>query len=75
MFRKSVKRLVSLGVLEEANEPKWGATLFAQPKTKTNRVRFLSDFRNLNRQIKNKPYPTPKINEMILNIESFQYDT
>ena len=61
MFKNEVQRLVSLGVLEEANDSKWVAPYFAQPKAKTNCVRFLSDFRNLNRQLKRKPYPMPKI--------------
>ena len=38
IFRKEVKRLVSLGVLEEANNSKWGAPPFVQPKAKTNRI-------------------------------------
>ena len=71
MFRKEVKRLVSLWVLEEVNESEWGALSFAQLKAKTNRVRFLSDFRNLNRQSKCKPYIMPNIREMILNLEGF----
>ena len=50
MFKKEDERLVSLGVLKEANDPEWGAPYFAQPKAKTNRVIFLSDFWNLNRQ-------------------------
>ena len=58
MFRKEVKILVSLGVLEEANDSEWGATSFDQPKAKTNCVRLLSDFRNLNRQLKRKPTKT-----------------
>ena len=49
MFRKKVKIIISLGVLEEENYFKWGAPLFSQPKAKTNRVRFLSGFQNLNR--------------------------
>ena len=60
MFRKEVERLVSLWVLEEANDSKWGAPLFDQDKEKTNCVRFVSDFRNLNRQLKRKPYLMPK---------------
>ena len=52
MFRKEVERLVKIGVPEESNESEWAAPSFAQPKGKTNRVRFLSDFRNLNRQLK-----------------------
>ena len=75
MFRKEVKRLVTLGVIEQANDSEWGAPYFDQPKPKTNRVRFLSDFRNLNRQLKHKPYHMPKVCEMLLNLEGFQYDT
>ena len=60
MPRKEVKRLVILRVLEEANDSEWGAPSFAQPKEKTNCVRFLSDFRNLIRELKRKPYPIPK---------------
>ena len=73
MFRKDVERIVKLGVTEEANDSEWGAPTFYQPKEKTNQIRFLSDFRNLNRQLKRKPYPMPKIREMILNLEGFQY--
>ena len=73
--KKEVKRLASLGVLKEANDPEWGAPYFAQPKAKTNRVIFLSDFWNLNRQLKCKPYPRPKIREMLINLEGFQYAT
>ena len=47
---------MNLGVLEEEND------------SETNRVRFLSDFRNLNRQLKHKPYLMPKIFEMLLNL-------
>ena len=75
MFRKEVKILVKLGVLKEANDSEWGAPSFAQPKPKTNCVRFLSDFRNLNMQFKRKPYPMPKIREMLLNLDGFQYTT
>ena len=36
---------------------------------------FLSDFRNLNKKLKQKPYPFPKINEMLLELDGFQYAT
>ena len=49
------------------------APSFAQPKPKPNWVSFLSDFSNLNKQLKQKPYPIPKINEMLLTLEGFQY--
>ena len=44
IFRKEVEKLVRLGILEEANDSEWGVPLFAQPKAKTNRVRFFRDF-------------------------------
>ena len=74
-FRKYFERLVSLGVIEEANDPEWGAPSFAQPKVKTNRVIFLSEFRNLNRQLKQNLYLMPKILEMLLKLYGFQYAT
>ena len=70
-FRKKVQILVKLGVLKVANDSEWGVPSFAHPREKTNQIRFLSDFRNLNRQLKRKPYPMPKIREMLLNIEVF----
>ena len=75
MFRKEVKRLVKLCVLKEANEFEWGLPSFAQPKPKTNCVRFLSVFWNLNRKLKRKPYPMSKIREMLSTLEGFQYAT
>ena len=75
MFIKEVERLVILGVLDVANDSKWGAPYFAKPKPKLSRVIFLSDFRNLNKQLKQKPYPMPKIYEMLLKLACFQYAT
>ena len=49
--------------------------MFAQPKAKTNRVILLSDFCNLNSQLKRKPYKMPKMCKIILQLEGFQYDT
>ena len=66
MFIKEVERLVRLGVLEEANDFGWDAYLFAQPKSKTNRVIFISNSWNLNRQLKRKPYTMPRISSILL---------
>ena len=75
MFKKEVKRLVSVVVLEQGNESEWAAPYFAQSKAKNNRVRFLSDFRNLKRKLKRYPYPMPKISGMISNLVVFEYAT
>ena len=66
MFKKEFERLVRLVFLEEENEPKWGAPSFDQPKAKMNLIILLSDFRNLDRQLKLNLYPMPKIREMLL---------
>ena len=72
MLRKEVERLVNLGVIEDENDSEGGSPSFAQPKEKMNCVRFLSDFCNLKRQLQCKLHPTPKIREMLLNIEGFK---
>ena len=64
--KKDVECLVWFGFLEVANDSEWGAPSFAQPKPTSKRVCFLSDFININIQLKQKTYPMPKINEMLL---------
>jgi len=38
-------------------------------------VWFISDFRELNKRIKQKPFPIPKIQDLLLKLEGFQYGT
>jgi hypothetical protein len=38
-------------------------------------VRFISDFRKLNEKLKRKPYPIPKIAQMLQELEEFYYAT
>ena len=49
---------VSLEFSEKEYYSEWGATYFSQSKAKTDQVLLMSYFRNLNRQIKCKPYST-----------------
>ena len=71
-LRKEVDRLCDLGVLERKNDSEWAAPTFIIPK-KNNSVRFISDFRELNKHIIRKPYPIPKIQELLLKLEGFTY--
>ena len=73
-FRMEVERLCKVGVLKKVNRSEWAAPTFIIPK-KDNTVRFISDFRELNQRIRRKPYPIPKIQDLLLKLEGFQYAT
>jgi hypothetical protein len=42
---------------------------------KNGTVRFILDFRKLNEEQKRKPYPIPKISQMLQELEKFPYAT
>ena len=73
-LKVEVQRLCDLGVLKRVNRSQWAAPTFVIPK-KDGSVRFISDFRELNKRIRRKPYPIPNIQDMLLNLEGFQYAT
>ncbi len=73
-LKKEVERLCDVGVLKRVNRSEWAAPTFIIPK-KDGKVRFVSDFRELNKRIKRHPYPVPNIQDMMLNLEGFQYAT
>ena len=57
------------------NYSEWGEPPFEQTKPKSILVRFLSNFMDINKQLKLKPYLMPKINDVLLKLEGFQYAT
>jgi hypothetical protein len=73
-FKKDLDRLVSIGVLTKVNHSQWAAPTFIVPK-KDGRVRFVTDFRKLNKLIKRSPYPLPHIKDMLLKVSDFKYAT
>jgi len=73
-FRKELRRLCEIGVLKEVRESQWGTPTFIIPK-KDGRVRFISDFRKLNQKLKRSPYPLPRIDDTLQQLEGFQYPT
>ena len=64
--------MCQIGVKIKVNNSEWGAPTFIQPKN-NGMVQFLSDFREPNQRIRRKPFLTPKIQYMLLNIEVFIY--
>ncbi len=73
-LKMEVDRLCQLGVLKKVNRSQWAAPTFVIPK-KDGTVRFISDFRELNKRILRQPYPIPHIQDMLMNLEGFQYAT
>ena len=65
-------KIVKLGVLKQINASEWAAPTFIISK-KDATVRFISDFCKLNKCIEHKPFPIPKIQDLLLKLEGFQH--
>ena len=72
LVKQEVDRLVSLGVIEPTRHATHAAPCFIQPK-KDETIRFLTDFKELNKNIIREPFPLPKINEMIQSLGNFTF--
>ena len=73
-LNKEVDRLIKIGVLKKINNLQSATPTFIKPK-KNGTVRFIPDFRELNKRMKRKPFPIPKIQFLLLTLESFRYAT
>jgi Reverse transcriptase (RNA-dependent DNA polymerase)/RNase H-like domain found in reverse transcriptase len=73
-LREEVDRLVAVGVLRKVNRSEWGAPMFTISK-KDNTLRSIADFREPNTRIKRKPFPIPKIQDMLYKLEGFMHAT
>jgi hypothetical protein len=71
---KEVERLCKLGGLERQPASEWALPSFIIPK-KDKTVRFLSDFREVNKRLIRTPFPIPKISTVLQEIEGFSYAT
>ena len=74
-LRNEVQRLVDIDVIEPITGEQsggWGAPSFIIAKP-NGQVRFLTDFRQVNKRIKRQPFPLPKISETLQRMEGFQW--
>ena len=69
-----MERLTSIGVFKMTANSEWAAPTFVQPK-KTGDVRILTDFHELNKWLKRKPFPLPKISELLQCMRKFKWAT
>jgi len=71
-MKKEVDRMVKLGIMKWEGESEWAFPSFIIPKSNQT-VRFISDFRELNKLLKRKPWPLPKIVDTLQQLEGFTY--
>ena len=74
VFKDELDRLVEIGVLEKGHCAEWISPTFIIPK-KDGRVRWISDFRALNKAIKRKVYPIPRIQDIITRRPGYEFLT
>ena len=71
-LKKKVDRLVKIGVLKKILNSQQAAPDFTIPNI-NGAVRFISDFRELNKTIKTKSFPILYIQHILLKLECFTY--
>ena len=72
VIKKEVAQLEEIGVLKRQPESEWGSPAFVIPKSNQD-VRFLGNFREVNKRIVRNPFPIPKISDVLQQMEGFTY--
>src|SRR5210317_355464 len=71
-LKNEVERLCKWGILKKCNNSEWAAPMFTISKS-DGTLRSLADFQELNKMIKRKPFPIPKIQDMLHKLQGFQW--
>ena len=71
-FKQELDRLVQIGVLSPQGRSSWISGSFIIPK-KDNTVRWISDFRALNKALKRKVYPIPRIQDILSRRSGYKF--
>ena len=71
-LKKEVQRLCDIEVLRKNPTAKYSSPSFIIPK-KDRSVRFISDFRKLNKELERSPFPTPKIKDILQSLAGFKW--
>ncbi len=73
-LRDEVERLVKYGVLRKINRSEWAFPMFTILKP-DGTLRSLADLRELNLRIRRKPFPLPKITDLLQKLQGFMWAT
>ncbi len=73
-FKKELDYLVRIGALAAQQESEWVSPSFIIPK-KDGRVRWISNLRQLNKVIRCKQYPLPKIRDILRKYSGYKFFT
>jgi hypothetical protein len=73
-LRAEIERLVSYGVLQKVNRSEWASPMFTVTN-KDQTIRYIADLREVNKRIGHKPYPIPKIQELLHKLKGFHHVT
>lgn len=74
LFKEELDRLVSIGVLEPCGRSEWCAGTFIVGKP-SGGCRWVTDFRGLNKCLKRRAYPIPRIQDMLQDIQGYEWLT
>eukprot|EP00977_Amphora_coffeiformis_P009356 scaffold2144_cov98-Amphora_coffeaeformis.AAC.1 len=72
LFKFELDRLVAAGVLEEGDRSEWISGTFIVPK-KDGKARWVSDFRGLNKMLKRRVYPMPRISDILSRRSGYKF--
>ena len=72
VFKDELQRLCEIGVLSKTGASEWLSPNFLIPK-KDGRVRWISDFRALNKVIRRKVYNLPKIQDILTRRKGYEF--
>jgi hypothetical protein len=73
-LKKELNWLCKIGVLRKCLDSQWASPNFIIPK-KNGTVQFVTDFQRVNKKIICKPFPIPKINDLIQKLKGFTWAT
>ena len=72
LFKQELDRLVSIGVLEPCGRSEWCASTFIVGKP-SGGCRWVTDFRGLNKYLKRRSYPIPRIQDILQSIPGYNW--